>query len=343
MATKESKKGAARPKRSKEDTQQEFARIREEVEAAHEAGDAKTAETTRLREIQVRQGVDGVSVETVVQKISGLGLEVSRALADVSEKLTEEVQRLAIAREAVALERKELEQLHKIDVAATALDQLVQDYARENQKLEAEIAGRRQAWEEETARLQRERKEQEEGLKKQRQREIEDYEYGKNLERKKAQDKYEEELRAREKKNLEQQEALEKNWQMREAALKEQEEDLARLKKEVEEFPARLQKETEAVALRARKDAEARLEQQMVLIKRDAEAEKRLAELRVKTLEESLAHNAAHIAALEKQLGEAKQQVQDIAVKAIEGASGARALSHINQIAMEQAKNRPQS
>ena len=44
----------------------------------------------------------------------------------------------------------------------------------------------------------------------------------------------------------------------------------------------------------------------------------------------------------EKQLAEAKQQVQDIALKAIEGASGARALSHINQIAMEQAKNRPQ-
>jgi hypothetical protein len=343
MATKESRKGAARPKRSKEETQQEFARIRGEVEAAHEAGDTKTAEATRLHEIQVRQGVDGVSVETVVQKISSLGLEVSRALADVSEKLTEEVQRLAIAREAVALERKELEQLHKIDVAATALDQLVQDYARENQKLEAEIAGRRLAWEEETARLQRERKEQEEGFKKQRQRETEDYEYGKNLERKKTQDKYEEELRARVKKNLEQQETLEKGWQMREATLAEQEEDLAGLKKEVEEFPVRLQQETEAAALRARKDAEARLEQQMILIKRDAEAEKRLAELRVKTLEESLARNAAHIAALEKQLGEAKQQVQDIAVKAIEGASGARALSHINQIAMEQAKNRPQS
>ena len=46
---------------------------------------------------------------------------------------------------------------------------------------------------------------------------------------------------------------------------------------------------------------------------------------------------------LNKQLADAKQQVQDIAVKAIEGASGARALSHINQIAMEQAKNRPQS
>ena len=149
-------------------------------------------------------------------------------------------------------------------------------------------------------------------------------------------------MRAREKKNLEQQEALEKGWQNREAHLKEREEELARLKKEVEDFPARLQKDVEAASLQARKDAEARLEQQMVLIKKDAEGEKRLSELRVKTLEEALARNAAHIAALEKQLAEAKQQVQDIAVKAIEGASGARTLSHVNQIAMEQAKNRPQ-
>jgi len=93
---------------------------------------------------------------------------------------------------------------------------------------------------------------------------------------------------------------------------------------------------------KARKDAEARLEHETILIKKDAEGDKRLSELRVKTLEDALARNAAHIATLEKQLAEAKQQVQDIAVKAIEGASGARTLSHINQIAMEQAKNRPQ-
>ena len=86
-------------------------------------------------------------------------------------------------------------------------------------------------------------------------------------------------------KNREQQEALEKAWQIRDAALKEQEEELARLKNEVEAFPARLQKEIEATALQARKEVEARLEHQMVLAKKDAEAEKRLAELRAKTLE----------------------------------------------------------
>jgi ribonuclease HI len=74
-------------------------------------------------------------------------------------------------------------------------------------------------------------------------------------------------------------------------------------------------------------------------LKKESEAEKRLAELQIKTLEDNLARQSAQMAALHKQLDEAKQQVQEIAVKAIEGASGAKALSHINQIAMEQAKH----
>jgi len=77
------------------------------------------------------------------------------------------------------------------------------------------------------------------------------------------------------------------------------------------------------------------------LLKKEAETEKRLATLQVKTLEDTITRQAAQIEALQKQMDEAKQQVQDIAVKAIEGASGAKALAHINQIAMEQAK-RPQ-
>jgi hypothetical protein len=335
-------KPPVRGRRPRAEVQQEFETIRAEADEAREAPDAKAEEAARIREVEVRQAVEGVTVESVVQRISGLGLEVSKALAEVSGKLVEEVNLLGSVRDAVALERRELERLHKIDVAATALDQMVQDYARQKQELEAEIARERAAWEEEAARTERERKEQEEALKKQRQREIDEYEYKKTLERKKAQDKYEEEVRLTEKKNAERQETLEKGWKQREAELKAREEDLARLKKESEGFPARLEQEARTAAEAARRETEARFEQQLLVMRKDAEADKRLAELQVKALEESGARTAAQVAALEKQLAEAKQQVQDIAVKAIEGASGAKALSHINQIAMEQAKNRPQ-
>jgi len=335
-------KAPARVKRSRTEVEQEWAEIREQTEAAKETVDPKLEGAARQRETEIRQGVEGVTLEGVVQRISGLGLEVSKGLADLSEKLTQEVKLLATLQEAAALERRELERLHKIDVAATALDQMVQDYSREKQRLETEIAVQRQSWDEESVRVERERKEQEENLKKQRQREIDDYEYKKALERKKAQDKYEEEIRLTEKKNQERQEMLEKGWKQREAALKEQEEEMAGLRKEVTEFAARLEKETQAAAAQARRETEARFEQQVLVLKKDAETEKRLADLRGKSLEETIARQAAQLGALEKQVAEAKQQVQDIAVKAIEGASGAKALSHINQIAMEQAKNRPQ-
>ena len=166
-------KPPVRGRRTKAEVQQEFADIQEQAEAARESADAKADEAARLRDAEIRQSVDGVTVEGVVQKISGLGLEVSKALAEISERLTREVQLLASTRDAVALEQKELERLHKIDVAATALDQMVQDYARQKQQLETETAAQRAGWEEESAGVERERKEQEGGLKKQRQREVE--------------------------------------------------------------------------------------------------------------------------------------------------------------------------
>jgi colicin import membrane protein len=335
-------KTAPRGRRPRAEVQQEFEDIREQAEQARERPDAKAEEAARIRETEVRETVDGATVESVVQRISGLGLEISKALADVSGKLVDEVNLLGAVREAVALERRELERLHKIDVAATAIDQMVQDYARQKQELEAEIMSTRSAWDAEAARTERERKEQEESLKKQRQREIDEYEYKKTLERKKAQDQYDEQVRLTEKKNQERQETLEKGWKQREAELKAREEELARLRKDAEGLPARLEQEAKAAAEAAFRETEARLEQQLLVMRKDAETEKRVAELQVKALEENVVRQAAQVAALEKQLADAKQQVQDIAVKAIEGASGAKALSHINQIAMEQAKNRPQ-
>jgi len=339
MATK-AKSVARPPRRTKAEVEREFAGVRAEMEEARQEASPKLDEVARLREAELRQSVAGLTVETVVQRISELNREVAKALAGLSEQLVEEVSRLASVREAIELETRDLARLHQMDVAATALDQLVQDHAARKLELEAEIAEGRAAWEEETSAAERERKEQEEALKKARQREIDDYEYKKALERKKAQDKYEEEMRLLEKKNQEKQEALEKSWQQREAALREREEELANLRQEVAAFPKRLEKELERAAAEAARQTEARFQQETLVLRKDAESDKRLAELRIETFEGALAQQAAQIAALQKQLDEAKKQVQDIAVKAIEGASGAKTLAHVNQIAMEQAKRR---
>jgi hypothetical protein len=330
----------ARTPRSKAEVQQEFAEIRKAVTAAQEAPDDKATALERERADETRRAVEGISIDSVVQRVSGLGLEISRALAGINEQMTAEVTRLASLHEAVEIERRELERLHKIDIAATALDQLVQEYAQQKERLEREIAMQRALWEEEKDAAERAQSEQAEALKKQRQREAEDFEYRKAQERKKAQDKYDEEQRLLEKKNAERQEALEKQWQQREQAIAAREQEANALRSQVEQFPARLQAEVEKAAAEARQQTERQFEQQLLILKKDREADQRLNEIQVKGLQETVARQAEHIADLQKQLDEAKKQVQDIAVKAIEGASGAKALSHINQIAMEQAKQR---
>ena len=87
-------KPPVRQKRAKSEVQEEFEEIRRGVEAARESADPKAEEAARLRADEIRHAVDGASVEGVVQTISGLGLEISKALSDISGKLTQEVERL---------------------------------------------------------------------------------------------------------------------------------------------------------------------------------------------------------------------------------------------------------
>lgn len=335
------KTATARTRRSKAEVQQEFEAIRKEAAAERETADARARDVATLHNAEVRQEVADVTVDAVVNDVSALGLRVSKALNDVSVQLVAEVERLTRVREAVEIEQRELQRLHKVDIVATALDQLVQDHEARKQAFQEEMAAARAEWESETADHERAAREYEESLRKQRQRENDEFEYRKALERKKAQDKYDEEQRLRDRQNREKQEALEKSWQEREAALKAGEDEIVQLRRDVEAFPGRLAQEVERAVGEVRKQAEQERQQQLLVVTKDAESDRRVAELRIRTLEETAARQADQLAALQRQLDQAKQQVQDIAVKAIEGASGARALEKVNQIAMEQARTRP--
>ena len=104
------------------------------------------------------------------------------------------------------------------------------------------------------------------------------------------------------------------------------------MKKQTEGFSAFVASECAKTAKEITKETEAKYTQEIERLKRDLNVEQQMADLKIKQLHELLAGSHSQIGALQSQLDEAKRQVQDIAVKAIEGASGARALNHINQI-----------
>src|SRR5512138_267075 len=113
MAT--TKKTVSRPvKRTRAEVEKEFSQLRTEVEQNREDFNAKADEASRLHQTEVRQGVEGISVDGVVQRISSLSLEVTKALAGLSEQLVDEVKRLELVREAVELENRNLQRFHQI-------------------------------------------------------------------------------------------------------------------------------------------------------------------------------------------------------------------------------------
>ena len=104
-------------------------------------------------------------------------------------------------------------------------------------------------------------------------------------------------------------------------------------------FPAELTAAVEKAEKEATARSENRAKVEAQLLGKAVEGDKRVAELKIKALEETVAKQLIQVEALTRQLNDANAQVQAIAVKAIEGASGAKALSAINEIAIEQAKN----
>lgn len=331
---------STRAKRSKMEVEQEFSVLAEQAARDKSGSSSKNEMATQIQDAEVRAAVSEISVEVIAKKLSDLNIEISRTLSGLGEKMNAEVGLLRSLKEAVLLESKDLQRLHGIDIATTSIDQLLADYQEKKASFEADLLHAQQEWERETEEKKQQEAEYAETLKKTRSREVEDYEYKKALERKKLQDRFEEECRLKEKQNREAQESLEKSWNEREAVLKSREEEFTALKKEVEQFPKQMAAECAKAAKEAIKEAEAKYTQETERLKRDLLVEKQIGDLKLKQMQESLISQQAQMGSLQAQLDEAKRQVQDIALKAIEGASGAKALSQINQIAMEQAKNR---
>jgi len=110
------------------------------------------------------------------------------------------------------------------------------------------------------------------------------------------------------------------------------------LKVKVEAFP----KDLEAAIKRAKEEGKGIAHYQAKikadLAAKDVEGGKRFYELRVQSLQETIQNQEARIGNLSKQLESALKQVQDLAVKAIEGASSANSYQAMREIAIEQAK-----
>lgn len=291
-----------------------------------------------------------ISIADVIEALSGLRGNFGDATRTLQQKLTAEATTLGELRDAIAGHIAHLKDLHGIEADEGTLDELLKGYSETSKageeelktkkaELRAELDEKRAAWKKEQDEHSRQVKEARDLLKKARQREVAEYEY--ELAQQLA---AQEDARAQAEKAFEAElvalrEAKEAAWTERETAVAERETEYADLqaKKTAHEvaLAAAVKKaEDEGTAL-ARRQAKSAYD----LLAKENDGKRRVYELRIGSLEETIQKQAAQIDALNKQLSTALRQAQDLAVKAIEGASNSTSFDAIREIAMEQAKH----
>jgi hypothetical protein len=288
-------------------------------------------------------------MESIVDGLSRLGINFGSAVSELAEKLSLEATKLQEIERSLSEEAQQLEALHGLQPAETDLDQLIQQYGdsfktfseeflQRQEVLHQEIAQAKKAWDKEQEEHRLAIKQRNENLNKSRQRDGKEYTYDLTLQRKLINEEYEHEQKRLHQELEELQQMLEKQWAEREQGISDRETQFSDLKAKVEGF----QQQLEAAIKRAKEEGKGIATHQAKvkadLAAKDIEGQKRAYELRIQALLDSIQNQDARIQALSQQLSDALKQVQDLAVKAIEGASNVSSAQVLREIAIEQAK-----
>jgi len=338
---------------TKQEMLEAYSATLKQLEAQREAELKPEKRLEEKKAKEVIQVADSLSSEGVAREISNLKIETSKTLAQISDRLEEEVNKFRAIQSAISLKEKELQELYEIEKSAVTLAALIESQNQKRQAFEIEMAEKKEALSQEIealrAQREQEKKEYEEEIKerdmsekKRREREKDDYEYSFKREQKLTKDKFEDEKSKLEKEIQIKKEQMESELKEREKAVAEKEEELNELRKKVNAFP----KELETTVAKAIKETTDRLnleaKNREELVKKEFIGERNVLTTRIESLEKIVKEQSEQIAKFSQQLEKAYQQVQDIAVKTIEGSSSIKSFANLQQWISEQTRKSPQ-
>jgi hypothetical protein len=293
--------------------------------------DRKT-EKKREEEKEVITHAGEITVEGVVNRLAALKLDIGKSLEDVEDKLTTEYKRFAELRQAVEIEKKNLQEIHEITLCADSLVTLLraqkekkiefeQEIEEEKHGFEEEMEQRRLEWKKEQDSMDLAIKERKIRTEKDRKQEEDDYLYNTQKKRKLEEDTYISKKASQEKELAEKKQQFERDSADRERAIVEREKEYQELKIKAETFPQTLQKAITETEVRITGAIEIKYKHQADLLTKEIEGERKLNQQMVSTLEAKIREKDELIKQLTLKVNDSGKQVQDIALKAIEGAT----------------------
>ncbi|WP_310485867.1 hypothetical protein [Chamaesiphon sp. VAR_48_metabat_403] len=289
-------------------------------------------------------------VNDTIASLDRLQLGFGAAVSELSERLTTEAGKLADIREGVTAEITDLQTLHNLTVDEDSFEQLIESYETNSKAFGEELTQQQEAAVQAVRDLAKAwSKEQEvNGItvkeridldRKNTQREVQEYKYNLDLQRKLDREQYEQQQAALYYELAETKEVQEKTWTERELAVAEREKLFNETKDKVAAFVQDKEKAVEKAKGEGKGIATYQARIKSDLYAKEVEGQKRFYESNIESLQSNITNQEERLNSLSQQLAAALKQVQDLAVKAIEGSANANSYQTLKEITLEQAKS----
>ena len=249
--------------------------------------------------------------DRIIKDLNDLKLSVTKNIEEIGGCILEERHKLKEIQQAIDIEKNNLSRKHEIGEQADMLEALL--LAQEQ---------KRQNFEKERTRFQAEFEEQKTYLLKERKREMEEYNYGLKLDRQKDADQYLLKKTALEQELIQKRGAWEAECSEREKSLKDNEAELASLREQVASFPESLNAAIEKARTESIEKLQIEYKFNSKLREQEYTSETNLLKQTIESYKAKTKEMEDLTTQLTKQANTAGQKVQDIAIRAIEGASG---------------------
>jgi hypothetical protein len=291
----------------------------------------ETAQTAK--EQQVVSAASALTVERIVKDLADLQLAYDRDTEALANTLLAETSKLTQVQQAIEVETRHLQELADIELAANALDILAQTQqaeenafeersAQQRDSLTQQIATQRDAWQKEQAAHEQQVAEYEAALLQERSQAEANFQY--DLERKRTieLDKFETKKRTQEREMTEMERVKSQDWTERERAMAERQEQLEDYRAQAEGLSQKLAGAIETAREQAMQAAAQDAQVKSDLYRKEIQANQQVRELKIQSLNETIARQAEQLDALSAELKDALKQMQALASQAIGGTAG---------------------
>lgn len=287
---------------------------------------------TRTKRKQIEQSeataildsVKGINVSDVISGIGNVQVTIQKVLADVASTVTTKAHQVQELDQAIDLKNQRLKELFNIETEAFSLEETRAQREKEKEEWELYLQARRKKWDDEEAEFVKARNRNEDNWK---------YEFEQR--KKRAQEEFDAETARVKRNETIRHESLEISWVEREKALKAKEQEFQNLQTQAAGFEARLAEATKKGEGAGFAAATAKFTHEIALLKKDAEADKKLAEMRNAALTSQISGLENQIEDLHKQLIAARQDAKEVASEALKSASSRQLADTLQKVVTE--------